>query len=267
MADHVKILILEDNANDAAIVQRLLTKEDPHVQFSLVMTRKDYISELNNFFPDVIISDNSLPQFNASEALTILQSFSIHIPFILVTGTVSEEFAADIIKAGADDYILKDRLARLPAAIKSAIKKKKAEAERKQARRRLVKSEEKYRNLFERNHAGIYQTNLAGTILNCNTAFAKMLGYMSPGELMKINAADLYFSSLDRDAFITALRKDNQIANFELVLKHKEGREVHVIENTLLFEDPDTKEEIIEGIILDITRQKKSDEEKKDCRP
>ena len=60
-------------------------------------------------------SDNSLPQFSATQALEIMNQRSLHIPFIPVTGTVSEEFAANIIKLGADDYILKDRMAKLPA--------------------------------------------------------------------------------------------------------------------------------------------------------
>src|SRR6186997_2618035 len=121
MTEKLKILLLEDNAEDAEIVQRLLKKENLDCEFQVVMSKDDYLNSLNNFQPDLILSDNSLPQFNATEALNIARQQSLHIPFILVTGTVSEEFAAKIIKSGATDYVLKDRMARLPTAIDAAL--------------------------------------------------------------------------------------------------------------------------------------------------
>jgi two-component system sensor histidine kinase NreB len=129
MAEPLKILLLEDSSTDAEIIQRLLKKENREYEFRLVMSQKDFILELDRFRPGIILSDNSLPQFNATEALKIVRQHSLTIPFILVTGTVSDEFAANIIKSGADDYILKDRLVRLPAAIDAALKQRKAEKE------------------------------------------------------------------------------------------------------------------------------------------
>lgn len=124
----LKILMLEDSGTDAALIQHFLLKEKPNCQFRLVMTEEEYLEGLDIFQPDLILSDNTLPQFSATEALELFNKRSLDIPFILVTGTVSEEFAAGIIKLGADDYILKDRLTRLPAAIDAALQKKKATA-------------------------------------------------------------------------------------------------------------------------------------------
>src|SRR5665213_1289209 len=134
MENFLRILILEDSATDAEIVLRLLKKEGLQFESLLVINKDEFIRALKQFQPDVIISDNSLPQFNATEALQIVHRNSIDIPFILVTGTVSEEFAAGIIKLGADDYILKDRLARLPAAIEASLQKKKSEEALRQRR-------------------------------------------------------------------------------------------------------------------------------------
>jgi len=128
MKERLKILMLEDSDVDTEIVQRLLVKEKPHCKFMVVMTKEAYLKALEQFEPDLILSDNSMPEFNATEALEIARQRSLHIPFILVTGTVSEEFAASIIKLGADDYILKDRMVRLPAAIDAALQKKQAES-------------------------------------------------------------------------------------------------------------------------------------------
>ena len=116
----LKILLLEDSSIDAEIIKRLLLKEKLRCELRLVMDKKEFIKALAEFSPEVILSDNSMPQFSAAEALKITRQKFLHVPFILVTGTVSEEYAANIIKEGADDYILKDRLTRLPAAIAAA---------------------------------------------------------------------------------------------------------------------------------------------------
>ncbi len=137
MKPPLKILILEDSISDAEFIQRLLKKEMEDCEFYLAMDKKNFLQALEGFSPDVILSDNSLPQFNSSEALKITRQQALNIPFILVTGTVSEEFAANIIKQGADDYILKDRLARLPAAIEAALKQRRTESERKETEENL----------------------------------------------------------------------------------------------------------------------------------
>jgi signal transduction histidine kinase len=130
MKKQLKLLMLEDSAIDAEMVQRFLKKEHPDYQFNLAKNKEDFLLALQQYQPDVILADNSLPQFDAGEALKIVRQQPIHLPFIMVTGTVSEEFAAGIIKAGADDFILKDRLARLPAAIEAALRQQQTEEER-----------------------------------------------------------------------------------------------------------------------------------------
>ncbi len=150
----LKILMLEDNAADGEIVYRLLKKENPNINFRLSMTKSSYLNDLEEFGPDLILADNSLPQFSATEALDIFKQKSIQIPFILVTGTVSEEFAANIIKQGADDYVLKDRLARLPAAIGAALKNHRSEREKNEARQRLIQSEESLKAIFDNSSEG-----------------------------------------------------------------------------------------------------------------
>ena len=128
----IKILHLEDVSSDAELIDYELTKA--HIEFEkrLVDTKEDYDSMLSEFNPDIILSDHSLPSFNSFRALEILKAKKLDIPFILVTATVSEEFAVDIMKQGAADYILKDRLQRLPSAIINSIEKHKLEQEKKE---------------------------------------------------------------------------------------------------------------------------------------
>ena len=171
----IKILILEDNEMDAELIKMVLRKHYSQPEFSHVDNREDYTKALDVFMPDVILSDNTLPQFNATEALAILKKKFPFIPFILVTGTVSEEFAAGIIKLGADDYLLKDRMARLPAAIDTAWNHRKSEKEKHLMRKRLRQSEENYRTIMgrvsdgfvaiDRNWKYTYVNSKAGEIL------------------------------------------------------------------------------------------------------
>jgi len=117
MKASLNILMLEDSRSDAELIQRLILKQKPGCRFRLAIDEDTYRQALDEFHPDIILSDHSLPAFNSVNALLIARQKFPGIPFIMVTGTVSEEFAADIMKSGADDYILKDRPARLPDAI------------------------------------------------------------------------------------------------------------------------------------------------------
>lgn len=130
----LKILLLEDNPADAEIIRRLLFKEIKGLDFRYTKNKNEFLLALDELVPDVILSDNSLPAFSASQALEIVNARRLNIPFILITGTVSEEFAVGIMKQGADDYILKDRLTRLPAAIKAALRHRQTENEKKAKR-------------------------------------------------------------------------------------------------------------------------------------
>lgn len=160
--------MLEDSHTDAELVQRILKKEDFPAVFHLAMSKTDFILALEHYKPDVILADNSLPQFDATEALRIVRQQEEQVPFIMVTGTVSEEFAARIIKEGADDYILKDRLIRLPAAIEAAVRQRQYERDRNQALKNLVESEEKYGSLVDRISDGFLamDENLNVTFIN-----------------------------------------------------------------------------------------------------
>ncbi|MDB5222840.1 MAG: domain S-box protein [Chitinophagaceae bacterium] len=132
--------------------------------------------------------------------------------------------------------------------------------EKLKAGRQIIESEKKYRTLFENNLAGIFQTNLAGKIINCNTVFANMLGYNSHCELDEKNADVLYYNTGDRGKYISTLNKEGHLINHELILKHAQGRPVFVMANISLFTDSTTGEKIIEGVMLDISDRKLAEE-------
>lgn len=129
----LRILHLEDVPTDAELVGRELKRSAINFERLVVDNKQDYLRALTEYAPDIILSDHSLPSFNSTEALKLLKESGLNIPFILITATVSEEFAVNVIKEGAADYILKDRMQRLPAAIHNAIEKANLENERRRA--------------------------------------------------------------------------------------------------------------------------------------
>lgn len=147
--DKLKILHLEDSASDAKIVARAIRKGNITANILVIETEQEFRTALKEFVPDVIISDHSLPSFNSLQAFAIFKQTRLHVPFILVTATISEEYAVEVIKSGVDDYILKDRLERLPMAIVNAIKKLESENERKLFVETIMESERNYRRLAE----------------------------------------------------------------------------------------------------------------------
>jgi PAS domain S-box-containing protein len=231
MKEQLKILLLEDSAEDAEIVQRLLKKENLNCEFQVVMTREDYLQSLAQFQPDLILSDNTMPQFNATEALNIVRQQSLHIPFILVTGTVSEEFAAKIIKTGATDYVLKDRMARLPTAIDAALKQKKIEKEKLEAEKKVRESEEEYRTLVEQAADGIFIADMQGKFLAVNSSGCIMSQY-SQEELLAMTIFDLTIpEDIQRNPFHINEMKQGKTVIIERVMRRKDG-EVLDVETT-----------------------------------
>jgi DNA-binding NtrC family response regulator len=117
----VRILILEDEAWDAELAQRLLT--DAGIGFTAVVVETEavFVEQLTAFRPDIILSDFSLPDFSGEIALKIARDQCPGVPFIIWSGALGDEAAVKLIKQGATDYLLKDRPARLPSAILRAL--------------------------------------------------------------------------------------------------------------------------------------------------
>jgi signal transduction histidine kinase len=123
MGKKIKILHLEDVESDADLVKRILKKANIKAEILVVDNKEAYVEAIIEFAPDIILSDHTLPSFNSREALNIFLQSGLKIPFILVTATISEEYAVSVIKAGADDYVLKDHLEKLPEAIINSLEK------------------------------------------------------------------------------------------------------------------------------------------------
>jgi DNA-binding NtrC family response regulator len=116
-----RILILEDEAWDAELAQRLLASAGLIFTAFVVDTKASFVEQMAAFRPDIILSDYHLPGFSGQEALKIAQELHPDIPFIIWSGVLGDEAAVELIKQGATDYVLKDRPARLPSVILRAL--------------------------------------------------------------------------------------------------------------------------------------------------
>lgn len=139
MQSEIRILMVEDNPDDAFLIERLLRNAGIHFACKQVSTRDDFNRALGEFRPDVIISDHSMPEFNSVEALDLCLETGSDAPFILVTGTVSEEFAVGALKRGAFDYILKDNMMRLPSSVLGAMERRQAEWEKRRRGEEIIR--------------------------------------------------------------------------------------------------------------------------------
>jgi DNA-binding NtrC family response regulator len=123
MEQKLKILLLEDTKADAELIEMELNNANLQFENVLVDTRKEFVSALRKFTPDIILADHSVASFNSMEALKIIKENGITSPFLVVTTALPEKLAASILQEGACDYVLKDNLRQLPGAIKNALAK------------------------------------------------------------------------------------------------------------------------------------------------
>jgi PAS domain S-box-containing protein len=171
------VLMLEDNTADAELSCVQLRKAGFDLQVDVVDTEHAFVEKLHSSAYDLILSDYGIPTWSGVDAFRLLKSSGKTIPFILVTGSLGEEAAVDLIKEGVTDYILKDRLARLPSAVHRALQEKATYDERERAVRALRKSEARVRHLVESNIIGISIGDLDGRIIDANDTFLKLLDF------------------------------------------------------------------------------------------
>ena len=183
----IRILNLEDDASDAELVLRELRKTALDFTLRLAVGRQDFELVLRDAPPDIIISDHNVPQFDGRAALDMARRVLPDVPFILFTGSLNEEAAISYMKAGAADYILKDRVARLGPAVIEAL-------ERARERKALRQNEDLLRQLIDANPSLIFVKDAEGRFILVNRAAAELHG-TTPDALVGKTDADLRHSA------------------------------------------------------------------------
>ena len=175
MQEKLRILILEDEASDADLIKWELEEGKIEFEALVVESKTEFENALTEFLPDIILSDHSLPAFNSLEALKMVRKMEIKIPFILTTGKVSEEFAVEVMRSGADDYILKDRLKRLPAAVNNVLEKYRLANEKIVADQKMKERDANLHAIINNTNDLIFSVDRNYNLLSFNNMFSDIV--------------------------------------------------------------------------------------------
>jgi len=263
MKEKSKILILEDNATDAELMERALRDSGNYFSSIRVEIRESFEAALNDFHPDLILSDYSLPAYNGRAALEFVKITSPETPVIMVTGALGEEAAVELLKAGAKDYVLKDKITRLPFAIERVLAEAENERARQESERLLRESEERFRNTLEHAAVGIGVASTDGRFIVVNPSLCKILGYTRE-ELLQLTFFELTHPD-DKAKTLEHAKKllDGQINAYQLekLYQHKNGQPVWVQVTVSLLRDSSGAPLNFIGQVEDITERKRCQEE------
>jgi two-component system, cell cycle sensor histidine kinase and response regulator CckA len=174
---NLRILYLEDEEHDRELAAATMAAAGVACTFVYAKTELEFQAALDQHSFDVVLSDFSLPSYSGMAALALVKEKQLETPFLLVSGTIGEQRAVESLKAGAIDYVLKDRLDRLPGAVQRALREAGAIATRKQAERSLRESEARFRQLAENINQVFWISNHDLTeLLYVSPAYEKIWG-------------------------------------------------------------------------------------------
>ncbi len=259
----LRLLILEDSASDAELMNYELRQANIDYSFHRVTGRDQFLAALEAEKPDVILSDFHLPGFDGMEALALAQAKYPEVPFIFVSGAMGEEVAIESLKRGATDYVLKDRLSRLGPAVRRALREAEARTERLQAEAALRDSEEKYRLLLKNSPAVVYKGYVDCAVDFVDEKVAELIGYpKSDFDSRKKRWSDVLLPE-DREKFSEAFREGLRGSKSyvrEYRVKKKSGEIIWIQDRGQIICAADGQVEYISGVFFDITEHRKIEE-------
>ena len=260
----LEILLVEDSEDDALLLLRELRRGGYEPTLERVDTAAAMEAVLKERDWDIVISDHSMPAFNSSAALQLLRRKGfVDMPFIIVSGRIGEDAAVDAMKAGAQDYIMKNNLARLNTAIERELREAEGRRERRRAEEERRKAEEKYRSIFENAVEGIFQTTVEGRFVTANPALARMFGYASPEDLLENVSSigdELYVDPRQREEFDRSIRRDGYVSGFEVQMYRRDGSAMWASISASDLRDADGALLGYEGTMENITRRKQAEQ-------
>jgi len=230
----VRVLVVDDSASDAKLVVAELLRQGFELEWERVETMATFRSALLGSTWDVVLCDWTMPTLTAKDAHATLRETGLDIPFIIVTGTIGEEKAADAMRSGVHDVVLKDRLARLAPAIEREIRDRKL-------RHRHRISEARFTLLAESGIIGIAFGDLHGKLQDANDTYLRMLGYsrqdLEGGEMRWADLTAPGWGAADAVA-VRTLEATGVAAPWELEMLHKDGTRVPVLIGIAMLDPP-----------------------------
>ncbi len=256
MATPLRVLILEDRPSDAELMLLELRRADFEPVWQRVETEQDYLDHLAPAL-DVILADYSLPQFDALSALHLLQAGGLDVPFIVVTGAVSEMVAVECMKQGAADYLVKDRLSRLGQAVAHALEQKRLRDEKRQAEATLKAAHEYVQRLIDSSLDMIISVDKDRRIVGFNRAAQETFGY-SREEIIGRHVDVLYADPVEGLNVHRTVLNESRFTE-EITNRRKNGEPFPTFLSASLLRDDKGEIVGVMGVSRDISERKEAE--------
>lgn len=179
MLSQLKVLIIEDSAADAELIEYELKQNFLELTAVRIQTAEEMLEKLAGENWDIILSDHSLPEFSAQEALDIYRESGLEIPFIVVSGQIGEEKAADFMRGGCHDYVSKNNLSRLGPAVRREVDEFRARRQQEEIRRQLFREKELFSVTLRSIGEGVIVTDIEGRVVFVNQAAEELCGWVN----------------------------------------------------------------------------------------
>jgi two-component system, cell cycle sensor histidine kinase and response regulator CckA len=257
MTTPLRVLIVEDSERDAELLLLELGRCGYEVTSERVQAADTMRTALREPW-DIILSDYSMPQFDARDALRLRAESGVDTPLIIVSGTIGEDVAVAALQAGAGDFLVKGKLSRLGPAIQRELREHASRAARREAESALRASEQRLRRLAESGIIGIVVADTSGRIVEVNDAFLQMVGY-SRDELLSgsIRWDDMTPPELRpaSEIALEQLKAKGVALPWEKECLRKDGTRVPVLVGVAMLEDPMTI-----GVVADLSERRRAEE-------
>lgn len=258
MSKAINVLVVEDSEDDTQLLMSELRRNGYKPKYRRVETSEDMNSAIQQHEWDVVVSDYTMPQFSGSEALKLFNGLKLQIPFIFVSGTYGEEAAVRMMKAGADDYIVKGNLSRLVPAIEREIES----ARSRHARVRAEATMQQFAAIIESSEDAIYGMDLDSSINSWNPAAERIYGYHAEEIIGRFIA--VLFPQSRRDELLGTMaqvQRGDLVGSYDTERQRKDGQiiSMHMTSSPI----KNTEGKIIGASVIarDISKQKQDDQD------
>ena len=254
--ERLRVLFIEDRPADAELAEVELRRGGLDVTVDVVATRSDLEAGLRARAYDVILSDYNLDGWTGMDALDAIRSLGVDTPCLLVTGSIGDAAAVECLKHGVADYVTKDRLARLPMAVRQALEQYRLRRREAEAAERLRRSEAEHRSLIEHAPLGIFRVTPEGQPLTANPALLRMVGYGSAEELPRPDVLSGLFADPEERQRLRTQLQTSEAAAFETRWKRRDGTIITVRVNVRMVRGAGEAVEFYEGMVEDVSEQR-----------
>lgn len=250
-----RILLVDDNPDDRALIRRALKQELPGVKFCEVTQVQDLDGQLAEV--DLVITDYQLRGANGVDVLRRVKAAEPHLPVIMFTGTGSEEVAVQAMKLGLEDYVLKSPRPseQLAAAVRFALRHRSRQ-------QHLQEVETRFKMLFDTVPVGLFRCTPAGVILDANPALASILGFSDRRQLMNASFPSLHEDPEEFTRWREILERHGSVGYIDARFHGQDGQLKWVQIHAKALRDPITTQVCYEGSVEDITKRKEAEQER-----